>query len=229
MTAHLTAAHAAAETDVATAVQEADEAAALAAALEERVRNGDDTVTPEQIANARELGTFAQLRAEATRRKAENAKREARLADLASLKADIDAYTQATDPDQLVDDLFNALLAYTQHFADHNTRVNQWRARMTALDVPKVHSPADLQAEHAHLGRGNHSDQLFAGDSVYATVNHISNLPYHLEQLGIAVKYLAAHPTGSRHAQAKANAQERINKVKAAARSGFRTQKGQSA
>ncbi|MFJ6438673.1 hypothetical protein [Streptomyces sp. NPDC091416] len=229
MTNRLTAAHETAAADVATAVQEADEAAALAAALEERVRNGDDTVTPEQIASARELGQFAQLRAEATRRKAEQAKRAARLADLAELKADIDAYTQTTDPDKLVDDLFTALLAYTQHFADHNTRVNQWRARMTALDVPVVHSPNDVRADHAHLGRANGSTQIFVGDSVYATVNHISNLPYHLEQLGIAVKYLAAHPTGPRHAQAQANAQERIDKVKAGVRAGFRTRKGHSA
>ncbi|MEV0912697.1 hypothetical protein AB0I93_00095 [Streptomyces sp. NPDC049967] len=52
------------------AATEAAEADALLAALEERVRDGDDTVTPAQLASTRELGTFAKLRAEAARRKA---------------------------------------------------------------------------------------------------------------------------------------------------------------
>ncbi|MGW3656480.1 hypothetical protein ACWD6R_12630 [Streptomyces sp. NPDC005151] len=53
------------------AATEAAEADALLAALEERVRDGDDTVTPDQLASTRELGTFAKLRAEAARRKAD--------------------------------------------------------------------------------------------------------------------------------------------------------------
>lgn len=58
---------------VSQAEQEAAEADALVAALEERVRDGDDTVTPQQITEQRELGRFAKLRAEAARRKAERA------------------------------------------------------------------------------------------------------------------------------------------------------------
>ncbi|MEU3222645.1 hypothetical protein ABZ695_05730 [Streptomyces sp. NPDC006976] len=227
MTNRLTAAHEAASADVATAVQEADEAAALAAALEERVRNGDDTVTPEQIANARELGTFAQLRADATRRKAENAKRDARLADLTELKADIDAHTPATDPGQLVDDLFNALLAFVQHFNDHNARVDQWRARMVALDVPKVQGPLGLHTDHAHLGRNG--AELYVDDTVYEPVNIKGNLTYFLDQLGTGVAYLTSRPDSPRSEQAQANAQERIDRVKIAARSGVRTRKGQAA
>ncbi|MFE6742326.1 hypothetical protein [Streptomyces tubercidicus] len=53
------------------AEQEAAEAEQLLAALEERIRDGDDQVTPPQLAEARELGRFATLRAEAARRKAE--------------------------------------------------------------------------------------------------------------------------------------------------------------
>ncbi|WP_435285886.1 hypothetical protein [Streptomyces bacillaris] len=227
MTEHLTTAQATADTNVAAAVQEADEAAALAAALEERVRNGDDTVTPAQIANARELGTFAQLRADATRRQAEAAKRDARLADLEALKADIDAHTETTDPGQLVDNIYEALLAYTQHFTAHNERVNQWRARMTELGVPKVMSTAQLSADDAHLGLNGHD--LYVGDTVYRPIDHKGHMPYQLEQLGAAIRYIASHPTGPRHDQARANAQERINKAKATARSGARTQKGHGA
>ncbi|MEV5124301.1 hypothetical protein AB0K49_16150 [Streptomyces decoyicus] len=55
------------------AEQEAAEAEQLLAALEERVRDGDEKVTAPQLAEARELGRFATLRAEAARRKAERA------------------------------------------------------------------------------------------------------------------------------------------------------------
>ncbi|MFD7968586.1 hypothetical protein [Streptomyces clavifer] len=216
-----------ADNAVTTAEQEAREATGLVTALEERVRDGDDTVTPEQIAAARELGHFAQLRTDATARKAVDAKRTARLAALAELKADIDAYTETTDTDQLVDNIFGALLAYTQHFDAHNARITQWRARMTELDVPKVMAPYQLTDEHGHLGRNGH--ELYVGTSVYAPVDHKGSLAYNLEQLLAGIRHLATHPSGPRHEQARATAQEYINKVKAAARSGARTQKGQSA
>lgn len=59
--------------EVAQAEAEAREADALLAALEERVRDGDTEVTPQQLAEQRELGRFARLRAEAARRKADRA------------------------------------------------------------------------------------------------------------------------------------------------------------
>jgi hypothetical protein len=59
--------------EVTAAEQEAAEAEQLLDALEERVRDGDEEITPQQLANARELGRFARLRAEAARRKAERA------------------------------------------------------------------------------------------------------------------------------------------------------------
>ncbi|KPC91905.1 hypothetical protein [Streptomyces albus] len=55
------------------AEHEATEAEQLLAALEERVRDGDEKVTAQQLADARELGRFAKLRAEAARRKADRA------------------------------------------------------------------------------------------------------------------------------------------------------------
>ena len=171
MTDHLNAARTATTAAVTTAVQEADEAADLAAALEERVRNGDDTVTPNEIANARELGRFAQLRADATRRRAEAAKREARLVDLAQLKADIDEH-QGDNGDQgaeLLDTAYKALVAYVQHVHTHNTQVRDWRKRLTALDVPEHLSPFTPPAEHGHLGRRGHD--VIAGNTVYTEVS----------------------------------------------------------
>ncbi|MFI5805790.1 hypothetical protein [Streptomyces sp. NPDC051561] len=66
-----TAAQPGSETAVEQAEQEATEAEQLLTALEERVREGDDEITPDQLSNARELGRFAKLRADAARRKAE--------------------------------------------------------------------------------------------------------------------------------------------------------------
>ncbi|MDT0382400.1 hypothetical protein RM572_26935 [Streptomyces sp. DSM 42041] len=59
--------------EVTAAEQEAREADDLLAALEERVRDGDDKITPQQLTEQRELGRFARLRAEAARRKADRA------------------------------------------------------------------------------------------------------------------------------------------------------------
>ncbi|HSX68660.1 hypothetical protein [Nocardioides sp.] len=59
------------------AQNEAEEAEALLEALEERVREGDESVSPDEIATAERLGRFARLRVEAARRKAAAAKVEA--------------------------------------------------------------------------------------------------------------------------------------------------------
>ncbi|GAB1329865.1 hypothetical protein [Streptomyces sennicomposti] len=57
--------------DVTQAEAEALAAEQAAEALAERVREGDDQVTAEQLATAQQAGVFARLRAEAARRKAE--------------------------------------------------------------------------------------------------------------------------------------------------------------
>lgn len=72
--------------DVDQAEREATEAEQLAAALEQRVVNGDDSVTPEQIDSQRSLSRFARLRVAATRRKATRAKAAARMRELAELR-----------------------------------------------------------------------------------------------------------------------------------------------
>ncbi|MFE5827535.1 hypothetical protein ACFQ7B_38075 [Streptomyces erythrochromogenes] len=59
--------------EVTSAEQEAAEAEQLLDALEEAVRDGNPEVTPQQLAEQRELGRFARLRAEAARRKADRA------------------------------------------------------------------------------------------------------------------------------------------------------------
>lgn len=55
---------------------EAEEAHALVDTLLERVREGDESVTPEEIDSARKLAEFAELRGEAAERKAWQAARD---------------------------------------------------------------------------------------------------------------------------------------------------------
>lgn len=80
---------------VSDAEQEAAEADALIEALEERVREGDDTVTPDQIEAQRGVSRFARLRADAARRKAA-AVRETKHDELvAQLREDVAALNEA--------------------------------------------------------------------------------------------------------------------------------------
>jgi hypothetical protein len=64
------------DAQVTAAESEAEAADGLVEALEERVRDGDLDVTPEQIESQRSLSRFARLRATAARRKAEKARTE---------------------------------------------------------------------------------------------------------------------------------------------------------
>lgn len=194
---------------VATAEQEAKEAAGLVAALEERVRNGDDTVTPEQIASARELGSFAQLRADATARKAADAKRTARLAACDELRQEIEEY-EADNGDQaaqLLDTAYAALVAVIDHMHTHSQKLTAWRDRMLELDIPEHLSPLIPAAAHGHLGRQGRN--VIAANTVHRSVDP-----------GPALKNLAAaadlHKTGTRGALAAA--QKKVDEAKQAAR-----------
>lgn len=69
---------------IATAEQDAADAAALAAALEQRILDGDETITAEELAARKDLAKFAELRVEAAKRKRERATTE-------QLHADVDA------------------------------------------------------------------------------------------------------------------------------------------
>ncbi|MFP8882616.1 hypothetical protein [Streptomyces mangrovi] len=122
--------------EVAAAEAEAREAGELLAALEEKVRDGDDKVTPAQLAEQRELSRFAKLRAEAARRKAAKAKEDARLRELRALADEI----RGADPDRqqlgdAVDRLENALRDVVALAEGHNQQLARWRARAAQLGV----------------------------------------------------------------------------------------------
>ncbi|MBD2897250.1 hypothetical protein amrb99_62090 [Actinomadura sp. RB99] len=141
--------------DVHRAEQEAADAAALVDALEGRVIDGDESVTADQISAQRDLSRFAELRAQATARKAKRAARAARLADCDALRAEIEAYATGTGARyvELLQAAEDAVAAFTAAVADRNARIGAWRARMAELGVPEHGNPLVPPAEHAHLGQ----------------------------------------------------------------------------
>ncbi|GAA3737985.1 hypothetical protein HDA32_005364 [Spinactinospora alkalitolerans] len=122
---------------VADAEHEAAEAEHLVEALEERVRDGDDSVTPEQVEQQRGLSHFARLRVEAARRKAEKAREKERRRQLDALRADIDA--RDDDVTRIVElraQAEQAVEAFAQACDDRNRWIRQTVRRMKELDVP---------------------------------------------------------------------------------------------
>lgn len=153
MTQHLTEARADAAAAITAAEQEADEAARLLEALEERVRDGDDTVTPNEIASARELGNFARLRADATARKAAAAQQTARTLAIQELRAEIEQHSQqrGTQYAQLLRTAEDSLRAFLNAASADNEQLRQWRQRMVDLDIPEVRAYGPPATEHAGL------------------------------------------------------------------------------
>ncbi|MGW1799156.1 hypothetical protein ACWCQN_25100 [Streptomyces sp. NPDC001984] len=150
---------------VATAEQEAEEAVALVDALEEKVRDGDDTVTPEELANRRELGSFAKLRAEATRRKAEKAKRAARLTVCEELRDEIEAYAAGSGQHfaELLRAAQDAVEAFVAAVDERNQHIDGWRQRMQDLHVPAHNNPVIPPKEHGQLGHGGQDGEIIGG------------------------------------------------------------------
>jgi hypothetical protein len=157
--------HAEGAATVHAAEQEAQEATALVEALEEKVRDGDDAVTPEELASARELGRFARLRAEAAQRKADRARQAARLAACEELRREIEQYADGSGERfaELLRDVETAVRAFIGAVEQRNTHLRTWRQRMHQLGVPAHRSPSVRPAEHGHLGHDPGNSELIAG------------------------------------------------------------------
>lgn len=141
------------EADVAAAERDAADAEALAASLEEAVRNGDDTVTPDAIVNQKNLGMFARLRAEATKRKLAKAKEAQRLAALAVIHDEIHEYGDSVGDElaKLLAACHDANNAYRAAVKAHNAKVAEWHQRAAVLGVPEGMSAPRPPAQHGRL------------------------------------------------------------------------------
>lgn len=128
---------------VAEAETEAREAEALAISLEERVKDGDESVTPAELENARQLKGFAKLRREAAARKAERAREAERQRQLAALRAEIEGASPMSRAKiaELLQTAETAVLAFVAACDERNVLVTAWRDRMIALKVPQLATP----------------------------------------------------------------------------------------
>jgi hypothetical protein len=141
------------ESLVARAEQDAAEAEALAEALAERVRDGQD-VTPEELANAEQLGRFARLRVDAARRQLDRARRAHYARQCAELAAEMDTHATHTGHQlaALLRTAEQAVVAFLDAADERNQQITTWRRRMTQLGVPQHTTPLAPPAEHARLG-----------------------------------------------------------------------------
>ncbi|MBT1002640.1 hypothetical protein KIH31_08495 [Paenarthrobacter sp. DKR-5] len=163
---------------IASAEQEAQEAAQLVETLEGKVRSGDDTVTHEEISNARRLLDFVRLRREGAAVKAAKAREQARRQACEALKAEIDAHT-AGEGEVLAQHLggaLDSLRAFVAAVNEHNERVYGWRARAEELGVPVHLHPTTPPAEHGRLGLAKNGYTGWTGAGIIAGRRQIDNL-----------------------------------------------------
>ena len=124
--------------DLAAAQREADEAARLAAALEERVRDGDDSVTAGEVDEAHKLSRFARLRREAAERKAAAARADmvatARREHAAQIKTAV--ASGALDVAPVAAAYARMRAAVDEFVTAANTYNRAWAATRDAIDGP---------------------------------------------------------------------------------------------
>lgn len=126
------------------ATAQAEHAHGLVTALEERVRNGDPAVSSDHIAHARSQAGFAQLQADAARRREEEAQRKG--ADDAMRNACDAARTLAQDGSMEVEALRRAAADAFASYLDVLDKVT-----FQASQVREVLQQANLQAESLGL------------------------------------------------------------------------------
>ncbi|ACZ84837.1 hypothetical protein [Streptosporangium roseum] len=151
--------------DVQAAETEAAEAAELLAALEERVLDGDATVTHAQLAEHRDLLNFAQMRAQAARRKADKEQAAARRTEYEALAAEVAALDgQAAPVRAAYAEALAALGRLVDVEAELSDRVRAAHARTAqARTVAEEHGEVELLRSTGVLG----ADGGPAGRSVH--------------------------------------------------------------
>lgn len=139
---------------IADAEQEAREAAELVATLEEKVRDGDEAVTFEEVEKARGLLSFVRLRQEAARRKAAKAQEAARLAACEALHAEIQdhAKSEGAELAKQLKGIVDAMRAFSDAVEARNNRVQEYRTRAVELGIPEHTNPTPPPAAHGRVG-----------------------------------------------------------------------------
>lgn len=161
------------DADVAAAEAAATEAQALVTELEEKVLNGDDTVTPDEIVAQESLGRFARLRAESTRRKAVKSKEAARLRACEALYADIDTYASGEGKrfGPMFQAIYDAKAAFKTAVEERNAEVRTWRQRAEALEVAVDDGRPTPRASDGRVALGGGAALVRADGRIFYTID----------------------------------------------------------
>lgn len=140
---------------LAAAEAEKTEAEELAAALADKVRAGDDTVTPKDLTAARELAEFADLRITAARRKLAAAEESDRHARAEQVAAEARALVDQEDAAEIaakmraaadaLADLYAATAARRERVLHMSSRV---RSVAAELEAAGVDSPREMRKRY---------------------------------------------------------------------------------
>ena len=149
---------------IANAQQEEREAAALVTTLEEKVRDGDESVTFEEVEKARGLLSFVRLRQEAARRKAAKAQEAARLAACDALYADILSHAEGEGAEfsKILQTAVDALAAFHDAVDARNERVRGYWQQASALGIPEQKHNGPTPSTHGgvRLASGSNAGLL---------------------------------------------------------------------
>ncbi|MBT8159323.1 hypothetical protein KKI43_02495 [Arthrobacter sp. GN70] len=142
------------DADVAAAEQEARDAEDLVTELENRIVDGDDTVTAADLQAQVGLSRWAKMRLEGTRRKADRAKAAARLRDCEALHGEILAASKSGGKDlaKLLSAVVDSVRAFHEAADARNAQIRGWRQRAVALGIPEHKNPSAPPAEHGRVG-----------------------------------------------------------------------------
>lgn len=156
------------QADVRKAEQDAAADAAKVETLKQRVIDGQD-VSPDELAQAKQLSEWSELRVEAVRQQAEHTARQ----KLADKRANLYERMTSYDPQDAISPKMRALVdLVAEVIADgdgHNRQLGEWLNEMRNLGIPQHNSPIIPSAEYARLGH-IHGD-LIAGKRVMRRVD----------------------------------------------------------
>jgi hypothetical protein len=129
----------ASDSEVVAAEAEAETADQLANSLEEAIRSGDTTITPDELTKQRSLVGFLRLQVDGARAKAETRRTESRARALVELHDEI--VSEATESGaaltKALETVEIAARAFLALSAQHDDKVMAWSATLDHLNVPK--------------------------------------------------------------------------------------------
>lgn len=125
--------------EVAAAEAEAEQAEALANSLEDAIRSGDTTITPDELAKQRSLVGFLRLQVDGARTKAEKRRADARTQAIVNLHDEVVSHAPESGG-ALVDALEAVEQAARKFLAlstEHDKQITAWSAKLDLFKVAR--------------------------------------------------------------------------------------------